>query len=120
MWTWVSPAGGGSAGGFCAEVFGEASGDLPSVVVVALVGAASTGVVELDVLSTGGVDEASVGVDEAIESVGSVEVEVESVEVAATCARTGLTTANPIRSATTRALAPTNVMMFVFIIRLLS
>jgi hypothetical protein len=80
------------------------------------VGVASTGVVEVDVLSTGGVDDASVGVEEAITSLGGVVVGADSVDVAATCARTGLTMANPIASTTTRALTPANVMMFVFIV----
>jgi hypothetical protein len=85
------------------------------------VGAASTGVVELDVVSM--VEVASVGVDEAISSTGGVEVGADSVDVAtvstvdvdavlelvdvaATCARTGLTMANPTTSAMTIALAP--------------
>jgi hypothetical protein len=45
-----------------------------------------------------------------------VDEATESLDVAATCARTGLTMANPITSATTSALAATNVVMLVFII----
>ena len=59
------------------------------------------------------------GVDVAVVSTADVDVP-ESVDVAATCARTGLTMANPITSATMRAVAPTNVMMLVFTFRLLN
>src|SRR2546428_12822993 len=89
MWTSVRPAGGGSAGGFCAEVSGRDSGEPLSVAVASFVGAASVGVGESDVSSTGGVDEATVSVDDG-------DAVLESLDVAATCARTGLTMANPI------------------------
>src|SRR5262245_42924487 len=115
MWTSANPTGGGSFGAFSKAVSGGASGESPSVVVVALAGAASTGAAELDVFSTGGVDEASVGIYEATTLTGGVEVGEDSVDVAATWARTGLTMANPTTSAMTSALAPANVTMFVFI-----
>ena len=76
-------------------------------------------VVEVDTLSVGGGDDASVGVDDGTALTSVVESLVESVDVVATCARTGLTMANPIASATMIALAPTNVTTLVFIIKLI-
>ena len=67
----------------------------------------------------GGVDEAATlsVVDVAAGAAGATEVDEAAavVDVAATCARAGLTMANPITAAITSAVAPANLMMFVFI-----
>ena len=67
----------------------------------------------------GGVDEAATlsVVDVAAGAAAATEVDdaASVVDVAATCASTGLTMAKPTASTTTIALAPTNVMMLVFI-----
>jgi len=67
----------------------------------------------------GGVDEAATlsVVDVAAGAAGATEVDEAAavVDVAATCARTGLTMANPIARVTMSAMAPANVMMLVLI-----
>src|SRR5215831_7870459 len=114
MWTSVRPAGGGSVGAFCAEVSGAAAFELSGAPVVVLAGDVSAGVVEVDPFSTTGVDEASGGLDEVTVSTAGVVGAAESVDVAATCARTGLTTTNPMTIARVTAQVPTNVLMLDF------
>ena len=116
MWTSVSPTGGGSVGDFCTEVSGAAASELFGVAAVALAGDDSAGPVEVETFSTTGVDEAAEGVDEATVSPGGVAGAVESVDVAATCASTGLTTANPNASAMTSTPAPANMMLLLVFI----
>src|SRR5215831_6025671 len=117
MWTSVNPAGCGSVVAFCPAV-----AVLPALFVAAALESARvvlTTKVEVAVFSAGCVEDASVGVEAAIVSTGDVDAAVESVEVAATCARTGLTMANPIASTTRSALAPAKVMVLVLIIILI-
>jgi len=122
MWTSVNPAGGASVGGFPCATPSALACDLP--VGPDAVSDDEVGAVELALVSTGaelgGVDEATTVsvVDVAAGAVAATEVDEAAavVDVASTCARTGLTTANPITSVTTTAKAPTNVMMLVFII----
>jgi hypothetical protein len=68
-------------------------------------------VVEVETLSMGGVDDASVGVDEASCDVATA---LESVDVAATWARTGLTMANPMMSAPHSLLLGRNGVRYPF------
>ena len=115
MWTSVRPAGGGSVRVFCGAAVPAVLPGLLAVVSAPLVGLSWTGIVELGALSVDGVDEASAGGGELNVSTGDVDAVSESVDVATTCARTGLTMAKPTASTTTIALAPTNVMVLVFI-----
>ena len=71
--------------------------------------------------AVGGVDEAAtlaVVDDVAAGAVTATVVDdvIKSLDVLATCARTGLTIANPIASATMSAMAPTNAMTLAFIL----
>ena len=82
------------------------------------------GVVDVALLSAGteleGVDEATTVsiVDVAAAAIATTVVDDAAaiVDVAATCARTGLTIANPMARATTSALVLMNVMMLAFML----
>jgi len=105
-----------------AEEAAAAAGELPLAGGVA---AGAGDVAALDVALmlagavVGGVDEAATlsAVDVAAGAAAATEVDdaASVVDVAATCARAGLTMANPIRSARTSTLAPTNTMVLFFI-----
>src|SRR5215468_774217 len=107
MWTRVRPGGGESVGGLLPAARAPLACALPCAP-EAVSDDVGVGVVDVALLSTGadagGVDEATTVsvVDVPADTVAATEVDDAAavVDVAATCARTGLTMANPMTSAT--------------------
>src|SRR5215831_15224867 len=123
MWTRARPSGGESVGGFPCATPSALACALPCEVVVS--GGVAAGVVDAALLSAGteagAVDDATVSLvdvatgDLSATGVAAADEATASVDVASTCARTGLTMVDPIATKATTTLAPTNLIILVFI-----